>query len=92
MAAARKGALPPGTFTLSNHPERLVIPQPYLEKMVSGAGPLARARGVELSHRHFLTINTNSMAVTAFTLPPDDVELPEEVTIFEWEEESPGPA
>ncbi|MGA5208068.1 helix-turn-helix domain-containing protein, partial [Streptomyces variegatus] len=66
MAAARKGALPAGTFTLSNHPERLVIPQPYLEKMVSGAGPLARARGVELSHRHFLTINTNSMAVTAF--------------------------
>jgi transcriptional regulator with XRE-family HTH domain len=99
MAAARKGVLPPGTFTLSNHPERLVIPQSYLEKVVSDAGLPARARVVELSQRHFLTINANSMAVTALTLPSGNVPLPEQVTLFDWEEEgddpggsSPGPA
>jgi hypothetical protein len=90
MAAARKGVPPPGTFTLSNHPERLVIPQPYLEKVVSDEGLPARARVVELSQRHFLTINTNSMAVAAFTLPSGNAPLPDQVTLIEWEEEGEG--
>ncbi|MFH9590719.1 helix-turn-helix domain-containing protein [Streptomyces luteogriseus] len=92
MTAARKGVLPPGTFTLSNHSERLVIPQPYLEKVVSDDSLSARARVVELSQRHFLTINANSMAVAAFTLPSGNVPLHDQVTLIEWEEgEEAGP-
>jgi hypothetical protein len=88
MAAARKGALPPpGTFTLSNHPERLVIPQPYLEKMVSDTGLPGRAKVVELSQQHLLTINTTSMAVAAFTLPTGNAPLPDQVALFEWQEQ-----
>jgi transcriptional regulator with XRE-family HTH domain len=90
---SRKG-LPLGAFTLPGHQARLVIPQPYLEKVQLDAA-LGKARVVELGARHFLTINTSSLAVTAFTVPSGDTELPHatgaQVAFFDLDEESVEP-
>ncbi|MFD8646562.1 helix-turn-helix domain-containing protein [Streptomyces mirabilis] len=70
--ANRKVPLPVPTFTLPNHPERLVVPQHALDEL-QAAAPISKPLTVELSTRLTLTLWSNSLsaAVTPAPLDPD---------------------
>ncbi|MFF3720571.1 helix-turn-helix transcriptional regulator [Streptomyces prasinus] len=77
-SASRK--VPPGTFTLPNHQARLVIPQPFLDRLQVPGTP----RIVKLNARYFLTINLNSLAVSVLAPPPGEADVPKQASLFEW--------
>ncbi|MGW4623459.1 helix-turn-helix domain-containing protein [Streptomyces sp. NPDC004592] len=86
--ASRKGSAQGGTFTLSNQQLRLVIPQPFLEKLQLDAAA-TRAKFVTLNERYLLMIHPTSLGVTVLATPADDGDLPPQVSLFEWDDENP---